>query len=135
VSSTFFEPEGSFSGRLLYMQVCYSVFTCWDCCNYCNFNLSNIPAVPGGRQTERRTERPNEIKIRFLSGGATAAKPRCCGWQQQSNFLLWNLVILFKLWIKEDTHINTWHINFFLLQKKERVRIYLKFVTPNYIFS
>jgi hypothetical protein len=31
------------------------------------------------RQTERRTERRNEIKIRFLSGGDTAAKPRCCG--------------------------------------------------------
>ena len=34
-----------------------------------------------------------------------------------------------------DTHTNTWHINFFLLQKKERVGIYLKFVIPNYIFS
>ena len=99
--------------------------------------MSNIPAVPSGKTGRQRDERRDEMRLKFVF--STAVPPQLNhDVAVDKNSLIsfreaWSLDSKSELIRHTDTQTNTWHMIFFLLQKKERFGIYLKFVTPNYI--
>jgi hypothetical protein len=100
--------------------------------------MSNIPAVPNGQTGKHKDEQTDEMRLKSVF--STAVPPRLNHAVAVGNDSLisfretWSSDSKGELRRHTDTHTNTWYKIFFLLQKKERVGIYLKFVIPNDIF-